>query len=199
MNLAEVLREELSSDREPDETLVRFILRRLGQLADDEVVEDLFANIESLLSVFPDVVRYLASLRELSAEQRVAIGARVLDWVENSIISESSFHRMWALDLFASSTEWNNDARFFTLLASARDQFSRRKLILAMGRTAQRHWFQARWRTLFDEPHWPRRALLAAASCMPLDARRHWYQSVEPRLDPLEKAVMRWARQHPIA
>jgi hypothetical protein len=84
MNLAEVLREELSSDREPDEALVRFILRRLGQLADDEVVEDLFGNIESLLSVFPDVVRYLGSLRELSAEQRVAIGARVLDLVRSS-------------------------------------------------------------------------------------------------------------------
>jgi Reverse transcriptase (RNA-dependent DNA polymerase) len=199
MNLAEVLRDELTGPRDPDEALVRFVLRRLAQFADDEVVDDVLASIESLLPVFPDVIRYLAALREMDAARRARIGGKILDLVENSIISESSFHRMWALDLFATSTDWNNDARFFTLLASARDQFSRRKLILAMGRTAQRHWFQARWRALFDEPHWPRRALLAAASCMAPDARRHWYQSVEPRLDPLERAVMRWARQNPLA
>ncbi|WP_334839210.1 hypothetical protein [Nostoc sp.] len=74
---------------------------------------------------------------------------------------------------------------------------SKRQLILAMGRASQRHWFQSQWRSLFDEPHWSRRALLAGASCMPGDARKHWYRSVEARLDPLERAVMKWARQYP--
>jgi hypothetical protein len=104
---------------------------------------------------------------------------------------------MWALNPFTHSTEWDNESRFPKLLAEMPDQVSRRELILAMGRARHQHWFQSRWRTLFDEPPWPRRALIAAASCMPLDARRQWYRSIETRLDPLEKAVMRWARQHP--
>lgn len=66
-----------------------------------------------------------------------------------------------------------------------------------MGRAGQRHWFQSHWRNLFDEPDWPRRALLAAGSCLTQDARNHWYRSVEPRLNPLEKAVMRWAKDNP--
>lgn len=197
MNLADVFRQELSGPDEADDALLRFTLRRLTQLGDGGVVDDVFQNVESLLPIFADVMRYLTGLRDLMPEDRRRIGARVLELIENSIISDSSYHRMWALDLFTHSTEWDNEGRFFALLASARDQFSRRKLILAMGRAAQRHWFQARWRTLFDEPHWPRRALLCAASCMAPDARRHWYHSVEPRLDPLERAVVRWARQYP--
>ena len=91
----------------------------------------------------------------------------------------------------------NNQDKFFELLVSARDTLSKRQLILAMGRASQRHWFQSQWRNLFDEPHWSRRALLAAASCMPPDARKHWYRSVEARLDHLERSVMKWARQNP--
>ena len=136
-------------------------------------------------------------LPNLSLEERSSIGAKIIDLLKDSIISELDYDRIWALDPFTHSIEWNNQQRFFELLASARDTSSRRQLILAMGRASQRHWFQSRWRDLFDEPHWSRRALLAAASCLSNDARKHWYRSVEPRLDPLEKAVMKWAKQHP--
>lgn len=104
---------------------------------------------------------------------------------------------MWALELFAQSTDWNQAERFMGLLAGTVDLFARRKLILALGRAEQRHWFQSHWRNVFDESAWPRRALLAAGSCMPTDARKHWYRSLEDRLDLLEHAVVKWARAHP--
>jgi hypothetical protein len=66
-----------------------------------------------------------------------------------------------------------------------------------MGRAHQTHWFQKQWRNLFNESPWPKRALIAAASCMQADARKHWYNSIVARLDPLEKAVMRWASANP--
>jgi len=68
-----------------------------------------------------------------------------------------------------------------------------------MGRAKQRHWFQSQWRSLFNEPNWSRRALLAGISCLPQDARKHLYRSVEPRLDELEKAVVCWAKNNPFA
>lgn len=144
-----------------------------------------------------DIIRYLRSIRGLSPTRRSDIGTKILALLENSIISELDYHRMWALDLFTDSTEWDNEHQFFNLLANARDMLSRRNLILAMGRAGHRYWFNTHWRNLFSESDWPRRAFLAAASCMPVDARKHWYKSVESRLDPLEKAVMRWAKANP--
>ena len=197
LNLFVLFNEQIEANNEPDLAIVRFVLRRMGQLGDAVLVDKILKNLDVLHPVFPDIIQYFSNLRNLSAEKRSDIGAKVINLLENSIISELDYHRMWALDLFTRSTEWDNENRFFALLGSSRDMLSRRKLILAMGRSSKRHWFQSQWRSLFDEPHWPRRALLAGASCMAPDARKHWYRSVEARLDPLEKAVMKWARQNP--
>lgn len=197
LNLVKLFRNEIDVDGEPDLMLIRFVLRRMGQLGDASIIDDVLDNLEVLHPAFPDIIQYLKRLTHLSDEERSSIGARLIDLLKDSIISELDYHRMWALDLFTHSTEWNNQDKFFELLVSARDTLSKRQLILAMGRASQRHWFQSQWRSLFDEPHWSRRALLAGASCMPVDARKHWYRSVEARLDPLERAVMKWARQYP--
>ena len=149
--------------------------------------------------MFPDIIRYLLNLRHLSNDQRSEIGARVLELLENSIINELDYHKMWALRLFTDSRAWDNEGKFFEMLTANSDPVSRRKLILAMGRAGHRHWFQSQWRHLFDHPPWIRRAILAGASCMPRDARNHWYKSVASRLDPLELAVVKWAKDQPFA
>lgn len=198
LNLAELFREEAESE-EPDIPVVKFCLRRLGQLGDDSVVENIFLNLESLIPAFVDIVEYFKSLRFLNFDRRSALGGRLLDLLQDSMVSELAYHRMWIMHVFTESREWDNEGRFVGLYNQERDQACKRKLILAMGRSEQRHWFQYQWRTLFEHPHWQRRAVLAAASCMPADARKHWYRSVEPQLDILERAVTRWARANPFS
>jgi Reverse transcriptase (RNA-dependent DNA polymerase) len=199
LNLQELLHESIATEGELDVFMVKFLLRRLAQLSDYSVVDDLLDNLEHLHLVFPDLIRYFATFTAIPNELKVRIGTRLLDIYEDSIINDLDYHKLWCLDLFASSRNWSQHERFFRLYGAARDNASRRKLILAMGRAGQQHWFQSQWRSLMDFAAWPRRALLAGASCMPPDARRHWYRSVDPRLDPLERAVARWARQHPFA
>jgi len=196
LNLSQLLEDELAAPQ-PEYSIVRFVLRRFAQLADDSIVDTLLDNLDDLHPVFPDVIRYLLALHHLPETRRHELGGKILDLLEDSVVSELAWHRMWALELFAQGTDWNQAARFMGLLADSRDLFVRRKLILALGRAQQRYWFQSHWRDLFDESSWPRRALLAAGSCMPTDARKHWYKSVEDRLDLLELAVMKWARANP--
>jgi hypothetical protein len=66
-----------------------------------------------------------------------------------------------------------------------------------MGRSHQTPWFQSQWRYLFNQSPWTKRALLLGTSCLPADARKHFYDSVGSRLDVLEKAIVAWARQNP--
>ncbi|MDR8105062.1 RNA-directed DNA polymerase [Burkholderia cenocepacia] len=196
LNLVQLFQEELQQE-EPDLPVLRFVLRRLGQLGDPSIVEEIFGGLNKLHPALPDVCLYVQNLRHLDLQARAQLGARMLNLLNGTAVSELPYHRMWILDLFVHSREWDNEGRFFGLYGLEPDQGCRRNLILAMGRAHQAHWFQSQWRTLFDQPHWPRRALLAGASCMAPDARRHWYRSVEPQLDVLELAVMRWARQNP--
>lgn len=196
LNLTELFREELEKP-DIDFGIVKFVLRRMGQLGDESLVDEVFGNLDSLYPAFSDIIQYLSKLRNLKTKQYHEIGEHVLNLLEESLVSELEYHRIWALDLFTHTTQWDNENRFFKMLGATRDAFSRRKLMLAMGRAHQRHWFQSQWRNLVNESPWPRRALLAGASCMAPDARKHWYKSVMPQIDELEKAVVKWAKTNP--
>lgn len=150
LNLSGILEEELKS-QEPDYPLVRFIVRRFTQLDDSSLVDTLLDNLEALHPIFPDIVRYLGTLTNLGQHRQHSIGAHILHLLETSVIAELPWHRMWALHLFGRSTDWNQAGHFVRLLAECRDLLVRRKLILALGRSGQRHWFQSQWRTIFDE------------------------------------------------
>jgi hypothetical protein len=191
LNLIELFREEIEKS-DCDFGIIKFALRRMGQLGDDSLVDEIFDNLDTLYPAFSDIIQYFSNLRNLKTMRYHEIGGRVLDLLE-----ELEYHRIWALDLFTHTTQWDNENRFFKMLGNARDAFSRRKLILALGRAHKRHWFQSQWRNLTNESPWPRRALLAGASCMAPDARKHWYRSIMPQLDELEKAVVKWVKANP--
>jgi Reverse transcriptase (RNA-dependent DNA polymerase) len=197
LNLTELLDEEIRKADAIDFSVVKFVLRRITQLGDDSLVDEVLRNLDKLYPVFPDVVQYFSNLRDLKPSRYHEIGQRVLKLLKSSVISELEYHRIWGLDLFTHGTQWGNEDRFIEMLSEARDQSTRRKLILALGRAKQRHWFQSQWRNFANESPWPRRALLAGASCMTSDARNHWYKSIFPQLDELEKAVVLWAKDHP--
>ena len=196
LNLQALFLEEVKN-KDPDLSIIRFVLRRLGQLGDNCLVETIFARVDVLHPVFPEIVVYFRNLRYLRKDARTTLAQQLLNLLDGSVLNELPFFRMWTFSLFTRSNEWDNDHEFQRLLTGGNDQFSRRELILALGRAHHRHWFQSQRRHLFDESNWARRALLAAASCMPVDARNHWYRSVSPRLDILEKAVVTWAKKNP--
>ncbi|MCW9027071.1 MAG: RNA-directed DNA polymerase, partial [Thiovulaceae bacterium] len=151
LNLVALFREEAESE-EPDIPVVKFCLRRLGQLGDQDIVEDIFDNLESLLPAFVDVIEYFKNLRFLNPQSRSSIGGRLIGLLENSIVSGLPYHRMWIVDIFTENREWDNEHQFVTLYNNEIEQVCRRKLILAMGRAAQQHWFQSQWRSLFEHP-----------------------------------------------
>jgi len=197
LNLVQLFKAEFNLDKEPEIPLLKFILRRLGQLGDDSIVDEIIDKIESLHPILPDIIGYFSRLRFLSEEGRHKIGNKVIELMKSSIISELPYHKMWSLDLFTKSKEWDSEGEFLSLYSRETDLACQRKLILAMGRAGQKEWFQSQWRKLLEHTPWPRRALVAGASCMPIDARRHWYKEIKSQLDLLEYSVMKWAMNNP--
>lgn len=196
LNLLEILTNEIS-ESEPDLAVVRFILRRLTQLHDNSVLNEIIENIDSLHPAFPDIINYISVFSDLDEVNRHEIGNKLLNLFENSIVSELDYHKMWCLHLFSETSIWNQTDHFVRLYNNSVDNISKRKLILALGRAKQRHWFQTQWRNLSNFSPWIKRAVIAGASCMPPDARRHWYRSISPQLDILEQSVVKWAKGNP--
>ena len=198
LNLEGLLNEQLGSE-EIDVQITRFVLRRLGQLRDPVGATSVLASIDKLYPVFADVVRYLDSLGDLPACKRRLLGREVLNLLDDSIVSHLEYHRMHLLNLFATSSQWGNVEKLTALLAQFADHFTRRKLILALGKSGQNFWFR-RHKTDWEQfSPWERRAFLRGASSMEGDERKYWYGSIKGRLDTLEQAIASWSQQKPIA
>ncbi|MCY4597138.1 MAG: RNA-directed DNA polymerase [Bryobacterales bacterium] len=197
MNLRSLLDEQIDSNKEIDIPLTRFLLRRLAQIGDSSAIDSLLENLNICHPVFPDIIKYIGHFSSCGKRFRVSTGKKLLSVYDDSIVGELEYHKLWCLHLFSVSKSWHQRDRLFQLYAGSRDTLSRRELILAMGQAKHRHWFQSQWRDLANFSPWPRRAVLAGASCMPRDARNHWYRSLSSQLDVLEDAVVKWVRKYP--
>ena len=199
LNLEELLQNQLSRpEPDIDQRMARFLLRRLGQLDNTRCVDRILENIEKLFTVFPEVIQYFARLRSLNDQKRRQIGQKVLSLIDTSSVSHLEYHKAWLFSLFSKGTEWGNSERLVSLYSNSHDQFSQRELALGLAKSGQDYWFRERKNAFFEFSPWLKRAFLAGASCLPIDERRHWYDFLEPQLDILEKAVIRWARANPI-
>ncbi len=197
LNLEDLLRQQLARD-DIDVGIMKFILRRLAQLDDKDVVDELLGEIDHCYPVVSHLVEYLLNLESLEEPEKHEIGSKLIEAVRSGLVGHLPYHRAWLLHVFASDADWDNKKEFVRLWGTlSQDGLSQRKLILALGRSRQAFWFRARKKDVFDLGPWQRRAFLVGASCLPTDEGNHWYKSMQTKLDPLEATVVKWVRNHP--
>ncbi len=197
LNLGGILDEQIELGAGLDLNITRFVLRRLAQINDANCVGPVLENLEVLYPVFKDVLSYVTSIRRVDAKYRRKLGKYLIGLIQQSIVGHLEYHKCWILNTFTQGEEWDNQDAFAALYNTNTDPLSRRELILALGRAGKDHWFRTRKRDVFQLEPWERRAFLAAASCLPGDESKHWYHSIDRRLDPLERAVVTWAKANP--
>jgi hypothetical protein len=190
LNLVAILQEQLNSDN-VDAKIVGFVLRRMAQLKNSDALDLVLNNIDKLYTAFKHIFVYLNEL-ELDTAQKEIVSEKLIKILEDSIVGHLEFHRMWLFKTFSNGYGWNID-KLATYYNEYFDDFSRRKIILALGQANQQSWFKTRKRSVMQLPNWQRRAFLSSAKCLPGDEASHWYRSILPRLDVLEVAVVKWA------
>lgn len=200
LNLEEILQEQINEE-EPDLSLLKFLLRRLGQLGDTYAVDLIFDNFDKFVPVVRETLEYLLRLDGLTAERKAVLGAKLIDIYsdELSTASHLEYSRMYLLRPFALDGAWNSDDQYVRLYNDALDEFSSRELLLAMGRSKKDFWFRSRKQSLHQLPPWSRRAFIYGASCLPAEEYKHWIRGIDGQLDEMERGIAKWARKNPIA
>ena len=72
-NLEDLLKEELES-AVPDQQLIRFLLRRLGQLNNKRCLRLIINSIEVLFTTFPDIIQYFERLKSVERSLGTSLG-----------------------------------------------------------------------------------------------------------------------------
>ncbi|RON43691.1 RNA-directed DNA polymerase [Pseudomonas frederiksbergensis] len=200
LNLEGILEEQIEED-EPDLSLIKFLLRRLAQLGDTYATNLIFDNFDKFVPVIRKCMEYLLHLDNLPADQKAKLGLKLIDLYRSdaSTASHLEYSRMYMLRPFALDGEWNCDNQYVNLYNDSIDEFSRREILLAMGRSKKDFWFRSRKQNLQEMTPWVRRAFIYGASCLPSDEYKHWIRGIDGQLDNVERAVAQWARKHPIA
>ena len=99
LNLEGLLTEQLQREN-IDIQLTKSVLRRLSQLQDAGVADEILISIDTLYPVFTDVIDYLDNLKHLTESQRFEIGKSVVNLMDNSVVSHLEYHRLHLLNLF---------------------------------------------------------------------------------------------------
>lgn len=194
LNLIDILEEHLSGGEDISLPLVRFVLGRLRQIDNENCVDLVLDKIDCIYPVFKDVICYIQDLSNLNTLKKHEIGEQLIQLIDTSLVGHLEYHRMWVFDTFTRDCDWDNEDKFVSLFNKYHDDFSQRKLILAMGRAYHQHWFKSRKRSINQFQPWLKRAFIAAASCLPGDEAQHWYRSILSNLDPLEVAITKWVK-----
>lgn len=200
LNLEGILQEQINEE-EPDLPLLKFLLRRLAQLGGTDAIDLIFDSFSKFVPVVRETIEYLLSIQKLSSAKKKALGERLIEIYrdETSTASHLEYSRMYLLRPFALDGDWNSDDQYVKLFNDSLDEYSRREILLAMGRSKKDFWFRSRKQNLQGMTAWIRRAFIYGASCLPSDEYKHWIRGIDSQLDEVERAVAQWARRHPIA
>ncbi len=198
LNLDTLLEKQLAL-AEIDIPTTGFLLRRLGQLKRVRLVLIVLSQTNKLYPVFADVIGYLSSLTDsLTPDIMQRIGETLLGKLDGSIVSQLEYHRMLIMSLFAGSDKWGNSDKLASFYGNAVDDWTRRTLLLALGKTGQNYFIRSKKTSLNQMTPWSKRALIYAASSLPSDEKENWYKAIKPTLDDLERYVLMWASSTPI-
>lgn len=199
LNLRGILEEQLKL-ADPDLSLLKFLLRRLGQIGSSAEIDLVLKKFNKFVPAVREAVEFILQIPGLPRAKKAAIGKSLLkiSRQKSQAASHLEYSRMYLLHPFATDESWNNKADLPSLYGTAVDEFSQRELILALGKSKQAFWFRTRKQSLMSMPAWVRRAFLYAASCLPADEYKHWIRGLQQQLDPLEQAIGRYGLKCPI-
>lgn len=198
LNLENLLDNQLNSDQ-IDISMVKFLINRLSQLKNVNILRRLLHNTDKLYPVFPEIVLYLIRVADdIPVNSRHRVGKFLLNKLSDSVVGHLEFHRMLIMYLFSDSNKWGNQEQLPQLYKNSSDSWFRSTLFQAIGKSSQHYWLRSKKPEIDNMPPWDKRAYIYAVSCFPTDEMENYYRALNPKLDTLEKHIITWAKKAPI-
>jgi len=187
-DIAGILQSYLNADQ-PNYIRLRWFLRRLSQTGVPTAVECVVTRLQSLLPAVGDAAAYLNSAKDSYKGDWPQLGDALLNALQMAVVLRNEYLQIVLLSLFSRISPLNHIDKLVQSFNSY-GNLAKREIILAARETSQATpWLQNLKSSIGNMDAWQRRALLFASVQIPKDERKHWLQSIQGYLSPLEKAI----------
>ena len=187
-DIAGVLQSYLDAES-PNYGRLRWFLRRLSQTGIPSAVEFVVTYLKKLLPAVGDTAAYLNSAKDSYKGDWPKLGDALLHALQLTVVLKNDYLQIVLLSLFSRVSPLNHIDKLVQSFESY-GNLAKRQIILAARETAQAApWLQNLKTSIGNMDSWQRRALLFASVQIPKDERKHWLQSIQGYLSPLEKAI----------
>ncbi len=167
VDAAAILEDALKGDI-VDLKSVKFVLTVLSAFRRPDLVGPVLDNLHRLLPVADNVAMFLDCLDQVDEAGHPEIGKRVISYLTSGHFVPD-FQRIWLLDPFTKSKNWNNLVEIRKFARDDKNRFVRRQAILALRQAGARSALLDAKSSLDDSRDWEQRAILYACSKLPKD------------------------------
>ncbi len=181
--------ESYLSAQSPNFIRLRWFLRRLSQTGLPSAVVYVVTRLQNMLPAIGDAAAYLNSAKNSYNGDWPQLGDALLKALQLIVVAKNEYLQVVLLSLFSRIASLNHIGKLVQSFDSY-GNLARREIILAARESAQATpWLQNLKSSIGNMDAWQRRALLFASVRIPKDERKHWIQSIQGYLSPLEKAI----------
>jgi hypothetical protein len=170
--------------------LARHLLRRATQLRTNALLSTAMDNLEVLAPVLRDLVRYLRTA--IPKHSQGQYGPILLDHMQKSDFGDVPYIHLWFLELIRLRPDLTSSDTALAAAEKSEALVGLRMTALLAREYGQGDWIRSQKETWRNHRDWDRRAILAAATVLPQDERKHWLGMIQGTSSGLDRAVAQW-------
>lgn len=192
-NAINSLFQEVISNRSPHMGFARYLIRRARALRTHEILSDVLSNIEQLLPVMRDLIRYLLTVYPRSNPDQV--GSVLIDLLENSDYRTIPFVQYWVLHSFSVVPSFCSTQKALDLAENSHPIIRDRAAALIARSHRVIDWVRERKEIWANTTPWGQRAIIWAGSILPRRERNAWLGPITNSPVHLNAIVAKVAKQ----
>lgn len=155
---------------------IGWLLRRLAQLGVPSAATFVVQQMDNLLPVISDVVKYLSRV-DFEEGDALRLGELLVESLDNEVISNSEYLSTCILSSFADSPGFNNFHEIERFYSG--NSMVRRKVMLAAHAQHKSDWIRTKKRDFSSSDSWLKRAIVFAVGRLPKDEAHNYIKHLK--------------------
>ena len=191
-SINKILSDYLSQEK-PDYTRLRWFIRRLSQVGHPSGIKYCLDHFDKLTPAISEICQYFVSVSNSSDIEWPDVGDKLIQLLENEIISSNEYFQMSIYSLFNRKIELNHLDKLLRSYRTISPLFQR-EIIISAYKNGASDWIRELKEHFPGMDIWAKRAFLIACSILPREEKKYFINKMPPSYN-LDELIIEWTKK----